>query len=124
MSTRRRLVRPTGPLADRKREEDELVDLIADGVRFLEPVAEGTARRILDAGYGKARARMLSRQLGEAEERITGILTALAALADTADRKATDDLGNLNDSDRVVPLGLVSTRKIRDLIHDHGGDHE
>jgi hypothetical protein len=49
------------------------------------------------------------------------LLTALAALADTADQQATDDLGNLNDSGRVVPLGLVPTRKIRDLIHAHGG---
>jgi hypothetical protein len=54
MTARRRLVRPTGPLADRKREEDELTQLI----EWAWPGADedrnrALARRILDAGYRK-----------------------------------------------------------------------
>jgi hypothetical protein len=50
MTARRRLVRPTGTLADRKREEDELIGLIHDW--WLNVGTErDLARRILNAGW-------------------------------------------------------------------------
>lgn len=77
--------------------------------------AEAETRRVIEHVEGA------DELADEAVAERDDLLTALTALADTADRKATDDLGNLNDSGRVVPLGLVPTREIRDLIHDHGG---
>jgi hypothetical protein len=47
---RRRLVRPTGILADRKRERDELTRLIDEWWLDVGRVPD-LARRILDAGY-------------------------------------------------------------------------
>jgi hypothetical protein len=53
MTARRRLVRPTGPLADRKREEDELARLIREQAQLGLGSPPNLARRILDAGYRK-----------------------------------------------------------------------
>jgi hypothetical protein len=77
--------------------------------------AEAETRRVIEHVEGA------DELADEAVAERDALLAALAALADTADQEATDDLGNLNDSPRVVPLGLVPTRRIRDLIRDHGG---
>jgi hypothetical protein len=108
-----------------------LVQRVKDAEETLEHADDRITSNIADAEkYRQKRDDCEESMIRASEEEATAraerddllaTLTALTALADTADQQATNDLGNLNDSGRVVPLGLVSTRKIRDLIHDHGG---